>query len=158
MTSHEMGRIIGSTLRIRNYFRRRLNKQGDIDELTQEVIYRAIENLCKLRNRESYDGWIFGICRNVLYQYYRRKSRHFLDIDIACEDQSFERIDIRQLLTRLPGRSQLMYQFFYVERYKIAEISKTLGIAEGTVKYHLYDLRRRFRAEIEETEKGIDAI
>jgi RNA polymerase sigma-70 factor, ECF subfamily len=149
--------IVESYAKVLGYFRKRITRPDDVDDLTQEVIYRAVKNYDSLRRQESYQSWIFGICRNVLYQHNREKKRRFLGLEIPFDDRSFDRIDIRLILAKLPERYQTIYRQFYVQRRKIAEIARTTGIPEGTVKFMLYDLRKRVKGQIEERRKGADS-
>ena len=53
---------------------------------------------------------------------------------------------------RLPEDQRLAVMFYYYEDMPVAEIAKTLGVAQGTVKSRLSRGRERLRALLREEE------
>jgi RNA polymerase sigma-70 factor (ECF subfamily) len=54
-----------------------------------------------------------------------------------------------RLLASLPKQQRAATALHYVDGLSIAEIAVALGIAEGSVKSHLHDARRRLRPVLE---------
>ena len=108
-------------------------------------------NNIKLKDRNKIDSWLFGICRNILKRYYSEKKRKATSelSEIPVNDRVNENIEVSLLLGELPDRLRVVYELHYVQRQKISDISKFLNMSEGTVKYHLFELRKRIK-------KGID--
>ena len=65
-----------------------------------------------------------------------------------CHDVFFEE-DILGAVRRLPPVSQEVFRLYAIEGYSHAEISDTLGISEGTSKWHLSTARQRLREQLE---------
>jgi len=56
--------------------------------------------------------------------------------------QQLEWKDIYVYLDQLPPATRVVFSFFYLEGYKIPEISNELQISVGTVKWHLSESRK----------------
>ena len=53
---------------------------------------------------------------------------------------------VAALLGSLPRQQRVAAALFYVDGLSIAEVADAMGIAEGSVKSHLYDARRALRS------------
>jgi RNA polymerase sigma-70 factor (ECF subfamily) len=58
--------------------------------------------------------------------------------------------DLREALSRLPGRDRAILSLRYQEGFDTAEIAEILRIPEGTVKSRLHYARKRLRMYLEE--------
>ena len=63
--------------------------------------------------------------------------------EIEHHDPEIDEFD--RLLATPPRQQRAAAALFYVDGLSVAEIATTLGIAEGSVKSHLYDARQRLR-------------
>ena len=52
-------------------------------------------------------------------------------------------------LRSLPERQRAIAALYYLDDLSVADISETLEIAEGTVRFHLSQARARLRAELD---------
>jgi RNA polymerase sigma-70 factor (ECF subfamily) len=59
------------------------------------------------------------------------------------------RTRLREAVAKLPERQQLIVQLFEIDGWTSAEIAGALGIADGTVRWHVHEARRVLRAELE---------
>jgi RNA polymerase sigma-70 factor (ECF subfamily) len=88
--------------------------------------------------------------------YFRNNARyvHFLVLeeqDDSIAEQGHDRLfeeDILQLIRQLPHASQEVFRLYAIEGYSHAEIADTLGMSEGTSKWHLSSARQRLRAQL----------
>ena len=53
------------------------------------------------------------------------------------------------MLAALPQQQRTAVALYYVEGLTVAEVAETMGLAEGSVKSHLYDARQRLRGLID---------
>ena len=135
---------------IEAFFNRHVSNREDREDLVQEVLYLSVKNIASLRNPESVGSWIYGICRNILKRYYsqRFRNRRYVVDEIATQDRSEDKVAINLLLSELPDQLRVLYELFFVDRYKISDISRILSRPEGTVKYQLFDLRAKMRKKM----------
>ena len=138
--------------KIKSFFIKNAYDREEVDDLTQEALSRIVSSIHTFEGRSSLSTWIYALCRNVLYSHIREKCRW------AALRQKMERtlltnvndnIELRIIIENLPTRLFTVYQLFYVQRYSIEDISRLLDLPAGTVKYRLFELRNKVRAELE---------
>ncbi|MGH3170971.1 MAG: sigma-70 family RNA polymerase sigma factor [Trebonia sp.] len=126
------------------------------EDIFQETMTRA------WRHPEIVEGstaalrpWLFTVARRVAIDLWRARSRgdEIIDNDQAADQhdrgESIERaaaaIDVRAALERLPAaRRRVIVEMYFLDR-PVAEIARTLGIPEGTVKSRAYHAVRQLR-------------
>src|SRR5690606_36512333 len=57
-----------------HYFQQRVGDEHAAEDLLQEVFLRVHSNLDNLKSRDRLHGWVFGIAKNLVVDYYRRKT------------------------------------------------------------------------------------
>ncbi len=79
--------------------------------------------------------------------YYARRDRNIVSALTARSGEPSREAatDIRLVLEGLPHMQQKLYRLYYEEARSIREIAGMLGGPEGTIKYLLYQFRRRLR-------------
>jgi RNA polymerase sigma-70 factor (ECF subfamily) len=126
---------------------------GDRETAADAVQEAFVKAHLRWRRVGRYDdpvGWIRRVAINRLHDDHRRqqsKRRALARLATRSEtehhDPEFDEFD--RLLVTLPRQQRAATALFYVERLSVAEIAATLGIAEGSVKSHLFDARKRLR-------------
>ena len=56
---------------------------------------------------------------------------------------------LADLLATLPRQQRVAVALYYVDGLSVAEVAAAMGLAEGSVKSHLHDARRRLRAVLD---------
>jgi len=136
--------------RVRIYFQKKQLPPHCVEDLTQEVLCRALEGLQKFKGKSQLTTWILGISRNVLYQYFNQKTK-FLVQDMGKEsyrDMFIDRIEWDMIVDILPQHLKIIYERKYKKGMTIKEISLDLELPQGTVKYYLFLIRSKLRREI----------
>lgn len=137
----------------------RIHDAADAEDMSQDVFLRLLE-MQNMICRETVDGFIFAIARNLIIDYIRRK-RYCVEISSymfdtcsrSCEPPVEEKLHVRWVLRNerkkvnsLPQRRKDIY---YLSRYKDlspAEIAERLKLSVRTVEKHLYLGRLEVRA------------
>lgn len=136
---------------LRRFVRRFAQTRHDIDDITQEVIARALQ---AERERQIDDprGFLFGIAKNVVYKDLQRRSRfitQFVDDSVAAAGLQplpplDEELDQRQRMllfweavASLPSQCQKVFVMCRVLGKSHKEIAVTLGISVSTVEKHV---------------------
>jgi len=145
-------------------------RDADLAEtLTQECFLKAHRNWAGFRGESSAMTWLMRIAINLQkdhwrsrrMQFWRLTQTHAVDLDEASDWlPSGERSAEQKLLARervgqvskavakLSERQRTMFLLRYVEEMDLAEIARTTGVNEGTVKAHLSRALTRVRAEL----------
>ncbi len=138
---------------------------GDIVQEVYLSLLRAQEVICP-------DHYIRRIAAHVYAKFVSRKKKHegvSIDMVQLSYEEDFLPADTEEELCRLrreiafltERRRQIVYLFYY-ENKSISSISKTTGIPEGTIKWHLnkarIELKERFTMERKIGKLGIAPV
>jgi RNA polymerase sigma-70 factor, ECF subfamily len=120
-------------------------------DAVQEAFVRAHVRWRTLRHYDDPVGWVRHVALNLLRDDYRRTTRKRNAIArLAAEppttQAAVEPDGLAALLDALPPQQRTAVALFYVEGLAVAEVAAAMDLAEGTVKSHLHDARRRLRA------------
>jgi RNA polymerase sigma factor (sigma-70 family) len=134
--------------KIKCFFQSKLLNREDIDDMVQETIFQIIKSIHDFKGKSAISTWIYGICRNTLYNHYyqKKKSNSIIDklSDPLIRDE-YEKVDMKIFLDKLEKPLYTIYNLYYINNLKIKEISGLLNKPEGSVKYLLYILRMKVR-------------
>ena len=147
-------------------------------ELTQEAFLRAFRSLKNFRGKSSFYTWFYRILINTCLDSRRRRSRwegifsfwrrdkhekassdeisaqypdpkeHSNPMDALSNKQLAQ--EIRQALASLPEKQRVVFQLKVLHGMRIREIAKIMGLAEGTVKSHLFRATHFMREALQE--------
>jgi RNA polymerase sigma-70 factor (ECF subfamily) len=131
---------------------------GDAEQAAdavQEAFARAHVRWRRLRRYEDPVGWVRRVAMNLLRDQHRRSKRKDralarLAAVPAAPEGGPRHVGLGELLDELPPQQRTAVALYYVEDLSVAEIASAMGLAEGSVKSHLHDARRRLRKVIGE--------
>src|SRR5262245_58820331 len=108
------------------------------EDLVQETYLRAWESIKTLQDPDAFRGWLFTIARRLAWRHAEVAGR-----SVAVEEVP-ERLDdaepaddgerVRAALARLPERYRLPVTLHFVNGMEYGEISRTLGLANGSLR------------------------
>lgn len=133
---------------------------GDRERAADAVQDAFVKAHLRWRRISRYDdpiGWVRRVAINKLRDEHRRDGRKRRAIERLSNESASTTGDaptdhIGDLLAELPPQQRAAVALYYVDRASVAEIARTLGVAEGTVKSNLHDARRRLRAVLDNQE------
>ncbi len=126
----------------------------DKEEVVSDVFYLLWKNQNNInKNLKSYLGMI---AKNCSYSKLRQAKIDFEYKDFLANNnevfyQNFNAdyiFDIRQKLAKLSTEEQTIFNLYYVEGYKMKEISAKLNRKVSLVKVKLYRIRKKLKEEI----------
>ena len=120
------------------------------DDLAQDTFIRAYTSIGTFRGSAAFSTWLFRIAYNVFYDYRRRLRPSADDLDAARPaaagaDRSLG-MDVYGALARLPDAERTCVTLQLVDGYPIERIAAITGMAEGTVKSHLFRGKQKLTA------------
>ncbi|MBL4937336.1 sigma-70 family RNA polymerase sigma factor [Clostridium sp. YIM B02515] len=140
------------------------NNVQDAEDLSQEILISLYNSSEKINKVDNVDAYVYKICLYTWSNFYRRQRRHWnnINIDILLDLRDKDEIDdlieeeerqnlILMLRKELAYMSKVYREIlikFYFEKKSIKEISKELYTPQGTVKWYLYEAKRKLREDI----------
>jgi RNA polymerase sigma-70 factor (ECF subfamily) len=144
------------------YVSRRLAPRADlVEDVVQDVFLAALQKLATFAGQSSVVGWLLGIARHKVEDFYRAQLREpdplpddgeVLSADSTVAPGLDELIDAaraeektRQILERLPAAYSAALQWRYWEKRTIREMAAQTGKTEKAVERLLARARTTFR-------------
>ena len=133
-----------------------LDSDAAAEDAVGEAVLLAWQSFHRLRAPSAAKGWLLRITVNCAYGQ-RRKTGREVPLEGLEERVAPERDEDRPYLwdavRALPEDQRLAVLLYYYEDMPVAEIARTLGIAQGTVKSRLGRGRDRLRQMLREEEQ-----
>lgn len=151
--------------RLHTYARRRLANDEQADDAVSETMTRAIDRIVDFTpNGAGFDGWLFGILRNVVRETYRYGSRHpVIDLDswpevpaesengpAACLIAAEEALEVRAAFARLPEDEQELLELRVVGKLDAEAVGAIVKRRAGAVRMAQSRAFGRLRTLLEE--------
>ncbi len=143
------------------FIRSRVAPRYDIvDDLVQEVFLAAWENIGNYRREGPLQGWLMGIARHKVEDYYRAclrapESLPEVELDLAAGsmtpdfDGSLDREGLRsktwRVMSGLPEQYRLVLIWRYWERIAVRDMALRVGKTEKAIERLLARAREQFR-------------
>jgi RNA polymerase sigma factor (sigma-70 family) len=159
--------------RLRNFIRKRVPNEADVEDVLQEVFYELVEANRLLMPIEHVTGWLFRVARNRITDLFRKKRPENFS-DAAVEDEDGELLRIEDLLPspdagpeaiyfgnvlldelefaldELPDEQREVFVAHEVEGRSFKELSEESGVSVNTLlsrkRYAVLHLRQRLQS------------
>ncbi|WP_157995460.1 RNA polymerase sigma factor [Peristeroidobacter soli] len=144
--------------RIYNYFRFRLGRAADVEDLTARTFEKAWSARSRYRrDLAGFSTWLFRIAQNVGTDHLRARRPHApldmaagLAAELTPESQAARDSDLSRLgrlTARLPEREQDLIALKYGAALNNREIARLTGLSESNVGTLLYRLVQTLRSQ-----------
>jgi RNA polymerase sigma-70 factor (ECF subfamily) len=125
----------------------------DAEDIVQDTFRRAYQNLDRFDTKRSFEPWFFTILRNTARNAAksgRTRAHEALSHEhTSPEPGPFENTRRRELRQRiaaavsgLPAMQQTCFRLCLIEGLSSAEAASALGLAESTVRVHVFKARQ----------------
>jgi len=158
--------------RLRNFIRRRVPNESDVEDLVQEVFYELVEANRLLMPIDYVTGWLFTVARNRITDLFRKKKpENFSDAATMDEDGELLRFEdllpspdagpealyarhalldeMEEALAELPVEQREVFLAHEVDGRSFKELSEESGVGVNTLlsrkRYAVLALRRRLQ-------------
>jgi RNA polymerase sigma factor (sigma-70 family) len=159
--------------RLRNFIRKRVPNEADVEDLLQEVFYELVEANRLLMPIDYVTGWLFSVARNRITDLFRKKRpENFTSSAAMDEDGELLRIEdllpspdagpdelllrgmlldeLQAALGELPGEQREVFVAHELEGRSFKELSAESGVSVNTLlarkRYAVLHLRRRLQS------------
>jgi RNA polymerase sigma factor (sigma-70 family) len=158
--------------RLRNFIRKRVPNEADVEDLLQEVFYELVEANRLLMPIEYVTGWLFQVARNRITDLFRKKKPEtFSGAAVLDEEGELLRIEdllpspdagpeavyvrnemlqeLELALSELPEEQRQIFLAHEFEGRSFKELSEESGVSINTLlsrkRYAILHLRQRLR-------------
>jgi RNA polymerase sigma factor (sigma-70 family) len=147
----------------------------DTRDLVQEIFLKAYRSLGGFRGKSSFYTWLHQIGVNMTINFLKKRGRRFHmsldDVDSNIQnDREFLELTassdpvreanlselqrrLNEALMKLSVEHRMVVTMFDIQGMPHAEISKVLGVSEGTVRSRLFYAHRQLQNYLEEFRK-----
>ena len=153
---------------------RMVRHPDDASELCQEAFLRVHQRLHQFRHESALKSWIGQVAYSVAKRHLERLRIPLVelspveqeeglslleqigdgfDLEAACADAQVQGV-LNAAIETLPPLQRTLLTLYHLDELPIAEIATVTGLAEGTIKSHLFRTRKRLR-ELLETPLGV---
>jgi RNA polymerase sigma factor (sigma-70 family) len=94
--------------RLRNFIRRRVPNESDVEDLLQEVFYELVKANRLLMPIDYVTGWLLRVARNRITDFFRKKKAEAF-ADATLEDEAGELLQIEDLLPSPDAGPEALY-------------------------------------------------
>jgi len=94
--------------RLRNFIRRRVADESDVEDLLQEVFFELVEAHRMLKPIDYVTGWLFRVARNRITDLFRKK-KPVTFADLAIEGEDGELLNIEDMLPSSDAGPEALY-------------------------------------------------
>lgn len=156
--------------KILNYVYRLTGSRADAEDITQDTFVLAFRKLSTLQDPARFQGWLYRIAQNSVFQKYRGKKPRIESID---EEDSAELSDVQKLSTHLkspeesilsaeleelvaktirdlPEKYKTVFVLSAIQKLSYQEIAEMLGKSLSAVKSDIHRARVIVRDTIKE--------
>jgi RNA polymerase sigma-70 factor (ECF subfamily) len=133
------------------------------DDLVQQTFVRLAAACGTFRNTSSFRAFLFGVARNVLFEFIRAQVKGRLSdpdfhtsaiVDVmpglvTRHAQQAQNRLLTEALHRIPVDLQVVIELYYWEEMSLGELADVVGVPVGTVKSRLHRARQLLKDALE---------
>lgn len=129
-----------------------LGNEADAQDAVQDTFCRYLERTPDFASKEHEKAWLIKVAQNRCRDMRRFQLRHpKIDIEeITASYEDPEYSEVLAELIKLPLAVKSAVYLYYIEDYKMTEVSEILGISANAVKKRVQRGREMLRLSLEE--------
>jgi RNA polymerase sigma-70 factor (ECF subfamily) len=141
---------------LHGFIRQRVADEAAAEDLLQEVLIRIHTNIHTLRTEQKFQGWIYGIARNAIIDFYRsRRPTEALPETLALpEEESAEDLIaeltpcIQTMIAGLPDKDRQALILTEYQNLPQTELATRLGLSHSGAKSRVQRAREKLKAQL----------
>jgi RNA polymerase sigma-70 factor (ECF subfamily) len=139
----------------------------DAQDILHEGFLKIFEKINQFESRGSFEGWIRRIMVNTALEKFRN---HNKVVNVQESVEEYERKsdgdlndnitanELLKMINELSPQYKVVFNLYAIEGYSHKEISKMLGITEGTSKSNLSRARTILQEKVKEYYKHVERV
>ena len=156
-TEAEFSALIEETYRSLQIFIRYLGaSESDIEDLVQDVYFKAHKALARYDSDRSFKAWLFAIAKNTFIDWTRRQKskQKYLQQNLSeklCEgfeQASDSKLDLKSLIEDLNEDEQILIELRFFQMLSFDEIAELIGVTHDAVKMRIFRIMTKLRTKV----------
>ena len=137
---------------LRAFLKSRMRTAADVDDVLQDALTKAFQNLHTLKTEDKIKPWLFQIARNAMMDHYRHKSR---DAAVTANDLWYDQHEentehafegcVEPFLLALPAEVSDLLRAVELQGMSQQEYAERLGTNYSTLKSRVRAGRKQLR-------------
>ena len=125
------------------------------EDILQEVFIKVHQKITSLENKQKLTAWLYAICRNAIYDYYRKNSLEFSDVDLEELQDSGkvknEHLDncLEILIKSMPQDYSEVLDASELQGQKQKQIAEEQGLSLPAVKSRVKRGREQLKVKLQ---------
>jgi RNA polymerase sigma-70 factor (ECF subfamily) len=148
------------TPRLLNYIRQKIDREEDVEEITQDTLFAFLESLRDFAGRSKLNTYLCAIANNKIADFYRKKKLKkifFSQLPPALESLLTDGVDpqsildekllqhkIEEVFAKIPPKYARIIRLKYIEGRSVAEIAEILACSFKSAESVLFRARQTF--------------
>lgn len=139
--------------------RRTLRCHQAMEDVRQETflrVFSVLKHKGGIEQPEKLGAFVYGVCSNVLAEYYRSSARHAPqetfdfagpgpDPETGFVNEERKR-NVRQILATLPAKDRQILRMIFLEEFEKDEVCRIFRVDRDYLRVLLHRAKNRFRA------------
>jgi len=157
---------------VRQFVSQWVDNRDEAEDLTQEVLMKAAEQVHKLHNPDSFERWLLGIAKNCCKMWLRSKAlesrkgivslQGYFGTDPPEDLHHWRRWEKQQVieswLSTLPSRWAEALRLRFLDGYSEREIAQQLGVPITTVVNDIHRAKQKLKEAIGMTKQKLHEV
>ncbi len=147
---------------LKNYLRRRIFAQNEIEEVTQEILLAVHKSLHTFDSKKSFMGWFMSIAEYKIVDYIRatekamlsKNAQVFPHISYYLNSDSDSKVDIEKAFSKLNIKEKNVLTLLKIEGQSVDAVAKQLEMSESNVKVTAHRAYINFRKYLGSTHEN----
>lgn len=131
------------------------------EEILNNGFLKVFQKVDSFKFEGSFEGWVRRVIYHSIFDYVRANTKYnekvvFVERDEVIQNNITSNLhynELIKLVQELTDTTRAVFNMYVMEGLSHREISETLGISEGTSKWHLFEARRVLKIKIEKLNK-----
>jgi RNA polymerase sigma factor (sigma-70 family) len=117
-------------------------------ELVNEAFTRLYVRWARVSRYDKPGAWVRRVAIRLAVRREAKRSRDVELTERGAESDSATSLDVHAAVARLSPQQRAAVMLHYFEGLPVAEVGRTLGVREGTVKAHLHQARAKLAVDL----------
>jgi RNA polymerase sigma factor (sigma-70 family) len=131
------------------------------EEILNNGFLKVFQKVDSYKFEGSFEGWVRRVIYHSIFDYVRQNVKYnekvvFVEKDEVVNSDLASNMHYEELMglvQTLSDSTRAVFNMFVIDGMSHREISETLGISEGTSKWHLFEARRILKMKVEKLYK-----